>query len=448
MALTTLLFLAVFMFCLLGSILFHPLLGVVGYVLTYVVAPAGQWWGADLAVMGMRYSFFMAAAIALGILVQYRRLSFPGKLYTQEILFLLLIGWIFLSTYIGLPGYQGDNYAIKLFKVFVFTWMLIRTIESQKGYEIFLWTLILTTAYVGFDALGVSTAQFGRLDRGVGGSDFAEGNFLAAHFAMVLPFIGVFFLRGSKKQKFFLIVAAVLMVNGIVLCRSRGVFLALVMGVVSAIYLTPKIWRSKIFALVMIGLIGSFFLMDEGFIERMARINPSLSEIEEQDDSAAGRIMAWQAAVEMFGDYPLGIGQGNFFYYVGDYQPAIPGKDTHNTYLRALAELGFPGLLMILAMIWNAFKILRTQRRRIETLSLPHDIQLHVYGQSVALVIFLTAGLFITETYIEEFYWLLMFPVLLERVVDRQIIVQGAADAKVLERTQDISGISAGEIKS
>jgi O-antigen ligase len=103
---------------------------------------------------------------------------------------------------------------------------------------------------------------------------------------------------------------------------------------------------------------------------------------------------------------------------VGHYQPDIPGKDTHNTYLRALAELGIPGLGLILAMIWNAFSMLRRQKKRIAVNNLPHDLHLHVYALSVALIIFLVAGMFITETYIEEFYWLLMFPVLLERVID------------------------------
>jgi len=420
MALTTLLFLLIFLLCLLGSIFYHPMLGVIGYVMTYVIAPSSQWWGVKLAEMGLRYSLFMALALMLGMAFQSKKIAFPGKLYGQEVLFLALIGWIFLSSYIGLPGYEGENFAIKLFKVFIFLWMLIRIVDSRKHYEMFVWALVLTTTFVGFDALGTSTADYGRLDRGVGGSDFAEGNFLGTHFAMVLPFLGIFFIKGTNKQKFFLGIAAVLIVNGIVLCRSRGVFLALVLGTVMAIYHAPKVWRSKIVTLVTLGLIGGFFLVDDGFIERMGRINPNIVNVEEQDDSAAGRILAWQAALSMAIDHPLGIGQGNFHYYVGDYEPRIPGKDTHNTYLRALAELGFPGLFLISAMIWNAFKMLRWQKKRIEKSQISPDLLLHAYAQSIALVIFLSAGIFITETYIEEFYWLLMFPVLLERVVDAE----------------------------
>lgn len=433
------------MLCLLGSIFYHPMLGVIGYVMTYVIAPASQWWGADLARMGLRYSLFMGFALVLGMALQSKKINFPGKLYGQEILFAVLIGWIFLSSYIGLPSYGGEDFAVKLFKVFVFLWMLIRIVDRRKHYEMFVWSLVLTTTFVGFDALGASTATFGRLDRGVGGSDFAEGNFLGAHFAMVLPFLAVFLMKGSNKQKFFLCIAAVLIVNGIVLCRSRGVFLALVLGVAVAIYFAPKLWRSKIVMLVIVGLLGGLFLVDEGFIERMGRINLDITDVEAQDDSATGRILAWKAAISMASDHPLGIGQGNFHRYVGDYQPDIPGKDTHNTYLRALAELGVPGLLLIGAMVWNAFRILREQKKRIVVNDLPHDLSLFVYAQSVALVIFLAAGMFITETYIEEFYWLLMFPVLLERVVDGQMRERGLVDDGVVAGQREIAGLFEGE---
>lgn len=431
MALTSLVFFVAFITLLFGSIFYHPILGLIGYVLTYVVAPASKWWGVGFAHMGIRYSLFMAAAIGLGMLLQSKKLNFSSKLYGQETLFLLLICWIFLSSYIGLPGYSGSNFAFKLMKVSIFLWMLIRVVGDLKGYNLFIWGLIITTTYIGFDALGASTAQFGRINRGVGGSDFAEGNFLAAHFSMVLPFAGVYFMQGEWRQKLVLSVSSILMINGLILCRSRGSFLALAAGTIAALYWAPKGWRSKIVLLVIVGLIGSFMLMDDGFLRRMGRINTDISHVETQDDSASGRILAWRAALSMSSEYPLGIGQGNFTRYVGSYQPSIPGKDTHNTYFRALAELGYPGLLLIVLMILNAFKILRQQKKRIVDHQLPNKLLLHVYALTVALVIFLVAGMFITETYIEEFYWLLMFPVLLQRVVDHQLTLKQQADSSI-----------------
>jgi O-antigen ligase len=421
MAIKTIIFLIFYLSTLGGSVFFHPVIGVAGYVMTYVISPANQWWGAPLVYVGVRFNFFMAAALALGMMVQAKKIHFPGKIYLQESFFLIFIVWIFLSSYTGLRNFGGENFAIKLFKVFIFLWMLIRIVDDQKKYELFLWALILSTFFIGYDTLGASTAQFGRLDRGVGGSDFKEGNFLAAHFAMVLPFIGVFFIKGSKKLRIFLLIGGVLLVNGFILCRSRGAFLALAMGACTAVFLAPKEWRMKIITLVCVGIIGGFFLMDKGFIERMGRINVDVADIESQDSSASGRILAWQAALAMAGDYPLGVGQGNFSAYVGQYQPDISGKDTHNTYLRCLAELGFPGLFLMGLMIWNTFSMLKNQKKRIEFYELSNNLLFHIYALRVSLVIFLTAGIFITETYVEEFYWLLMLPVLIERSVDREL---------------------------
>lgn len=80
----------------------------------------------------------------------------------------------------------------------------------------------------------------------------------------------------------------------------------------------------------------------------------------------------------------------------------------------------------MMLMIWKALRILKIQKKRIEYYDLPKDLLLHVYALRVALVIFLSAAMFITETYIENFYWLLLMPVLLERSVDKAFI-----DAKI-----------------
>ena len=429
-SLTGLFFLSILVLLFFMSIFKHPFYGIIGYLIIYNISPAGQYWGRPLLHMGVRYNVLMSLAIALGFSLNSKKIEFSAKLHLQEKLFWLLVLVIWLSSFWGLPGLGTEDFHVKLAKVGFFLWMLIRIIDDRKKYEIVLWVLVLLGMYLGYGSLYIDTSSFGRIDIGIGGPDFKEGNFLAAHFAMLFPFVGVLFLLSRKFfGKLITVVSGILVVNALVLCRSRGAFLAVVAGVVYALLLAPVKYRKKIVSLLVVGTVGGFFLVDPGFIDRMGRINADIVNIEEQDDSAGGRIMAWTAAIDMAKDHPLGIGQGNFSRYVGQYQPEIPGKDTHSTYLRALAELGLPGLFLIGAMIWNAFYMLRKLKKRIETHDLHHDIFLHVYAQSVALVIFLTAGLFVTETYIEEFYWILMLPVLLERVIDREMRDQGLDDS-------------------
>jgi len=53
--------------------------------------------GADLARMGLRYSFSWPWP-SRGNVTALEKIVVSGKFYGQEILFLLLIGWTFLST--------------------------------------------------------------------------------------------------------------------------------------------------------------------------------------------------------------------------------------------------------------------------------------------------------------------------------------------------------------
>ena len=81
MALKTILFSLFFLLAIAGSMFYHPIIGVIGYVMTYILSPSPQWWGAPLVDMGMRFSFFMAAAIAVGMVINAGKIRFPGKIY-------------------------------------------------------------------------------------------------------------------------------------------------------------------------------------------------------------------------------------------------------------------------------------------------------------------------------------------------------------------------------
>jgi len=305
-------------------------------------------------------------------------------------------------------------------KIVIIVLMASHMITDLKRYEVMIWTLIIAGFYLGSEALVAPEWMFqgGRLNVGIGGSDFSEGNFLGAHFAMLLPFLGVMFLKGGWKSKVICLVTGILVTNSIILCRSRGVFLATFVGAISAIIFSVPGNRQKIVLGLGIALVGGFLLTDPGFWTRMESIDVDTPQI---DASSQGRILVWGAALSISSEYPLGIGEGNFKTYIGRYNPKMIGRDTHNTLLRCLAELGVQGALVLLLLIANAFRILFRLKKDIKVLPNKTNILWHIYSQKIALITFLVAGLFITHTYIEEFYWLLMFPVFLKRSVENQM---------------------------
>lgn len=72
-------------------------------------------------------------------------------------------------------------------------------------------------------------------------------------------------------------------------------------------------------------------------------------------------------------------------------------------------------------MIFNTFRILGRISRRIGPKTPNADeYRLHVLALRISLIMYLVTTCFLSHTYIEEFYWLLMFPVFLEASLDNE----------------------------
>lgn len=293
------------------------------------------------------------------------------------------------------------------------------TVTTLKKYEIFLLLLILSGLYLGVTTYNAPKSSFsqGRFISGVGGSDFSDGNVLSGHFIMVLPLLGAMLITKKWLMKSFCAISAIFMINGIVLVKSRGSFLALVVCMAFALVLANKGVRRKALPYLIIGIIGGTVLMDPGYMIRMRSIE---TRTEDMDASSATRVSYWKIAIQMALDHPLGIGEGNFMHIIGSYAPEMADRDTHNTYLRCLAELGFQGLFVLLLLIANAFRILSQISSKIEHLKHSQSYMWHIYGLRLALIGYLTVAFFISATYVEDFFWLLMLPMFLERCLENE----------------------------
>jgi O-antigen ligase len=139
----------------------------------------------------------------------------------------------------------------------------------------------------------------------------------------------------------------------------------------------------------------------------------SIVRSEQQDQSAIDRLLAWNAALSMSREHPFGVGVNNFKIRAAEYEYSLSGRDTHNTYLRALAELGIQGITLLLLLmataLWKAYRL--HLGRGIEA----YDYRLMGWAAGIALTIYMSAGMFISLTYIEDFYLLLMLPDALAR---------------------------------
>jgi len=418
--LTTILYLALFVSSVLGSILFNPLIGMSGYLITYHINPLTHWWGAYIPASIDRYSLILAVATFIGMVLHKSKLKFTRMVEAQEILLILFVGLCWLSILLGVESKGIDEHLVKITKIAIMVMMASHLITDLRRYEMIVYIFILTGLFLGIETYNAPSWHFseGRLGGGVGGSDLANGNMLAAHFIMVLSFIGGIFIKGGWKTKLLCSASAVFMLNGIVLIRSRGSFLGLLACAISAVFFTKNVSRKKIIICLLAGIIGGTTLIDIGFRERMESMQ---TDTETMDRSARSRIDVWLSSIKMASDYPLGVGVGNTIKLVGQYDPSNEGLDTHNTYLRCLTDIGFQGLLVLLLLIANAFRILSSISKDVEQLKNKETFFWHIYGVRIGLIGYLLVVFFVSATYTEDFYWFLMFPVFLKRAVENEI---------------------------
>ncbi|MBW2184949.1 MAG: O-antigen ligase family protein [Deltaproteobacteria bacterium] len=433
-----LLFIGIFAFCAIGAV-FVPYLGIYGYVADYCLNPADQWWGRPFSRMGIRFSFILAISTMIGIVLQRKTLKFGEKiLYKQEVFLLIFLAIVWLTFFIGATtvGRYGsvDHPTVKFTKIVIFSLMMTHVITDLKKLNGLLWVLATVSLLLGIKAWDVPYRSFvsGRLE-GIGGADFSEANFFAAFMVAMLPFIAVLFLHSKWYGKIYCFVAGAFTANAVILCRSRGAFLGLAMGAAAAFFYAPQKHRKNIIILIIVGSMGVAYLSDNLFIERVISISTDQSQM---DEASSSRIRLWKAGAKMFIDNPLGIGPGNWYQTIGRYIPEYAGKDSHNTYVKCLAELGALGISVFILLLLQTYFSLRKTYISIQCLQPKQSDEFshYYFAVIVSIVVFLTCSLTITTIYTEVLWILLMLPVCLNRALDNYLIekdLQGKGENKV-----------------
>ena len=456
MAIKTILLLLGFVFSSVGA-LFVPLLGVIGYVLHYQFWPDNHWWGREISDWGLRYAFTIGVCLLIGTLLNKHKLKLGRQaMRTHE--WLLVVFWLaaLLSTLTGIDltfmPYQQTHQALlldKLSKVILFCLLMSHVVTTLKRLDLLIWTLVVGTLYLGYQAWDAPLWKFtqARLE-GIGGPDYRESSYLGAHFAMLLPIIGAQFLRSSWKARALCAIAGGFALNGLILTRTRAAFLGVCVGIAAALLLSLRGRRRRIFLYLLPGLIGAVYLTDAGFRDRMQTIRAQPAP---GDTSASNRLVIWRAAGKMFVEHPMGVGLGNFQVVLSQYASRLMRRDAHNTYIRCATELGLLGMgvlgLILISAAWCLYQAQRWAWRCPYT----WQIRYYVYGLAVSLVVMLTTALFMTQLYIEEFWWMLTLPVCLLRAAEleyvrtRELATDGPDEAEEeVEHTPEGAGLVPG----
>jgi putative inorganic carbon (HCO3(-)) transporter len=248
-----------------------------------------------------------------------------------------------------------------------------------------------------------------------------DPNDLALVLLFPLSFSAAFATHRCGKISRLLGVAGVLTILcAIVFTQSRGGLI----GVLAIFALTVLLTTRSKFLLIFFGLVAAVLLYDAMGIS--GRISGGAGE--GLDESAADRLDAWAAAIQMALARPLtGVGVANFPDSLSAYAATYPGHDmtAHSTWFSVLGETGFPGLFAFAAMVWTALRSsLRALYRakspyfRLENAGETEMVRAFAFALMAGLASFCAAGSFLTQGFTWPIYILVGLTAALGRFIN------------------------------
>ncbi len=284
-----------------------------------------------------------------------------------KLLTILVLFTFITMTYaiVGFRAYQEFRAHLGYFFLFVASYYLV---NNLKKLNIFLFLFILYHDII----LILNVNRFSGLSRHGGfkaGYFFGDGNDMAWGLLIVLPFT-IYFLLNFKSTIIKAVsgLSFVILLSGILGTSSRGAFLALI---ASLGYLGISSKKKVLF--LMSGVVLAFMvviLAPEGYFNRIETIRTY-----DQDSSARGRFVAWRSAIQMAIDYPFGVGGGNFssaygrFYRDRFSDPTLWASQRwispHSIFFSILAEYGILGLILLISLLYGAFKSIGRLKKSI-----------------------------------------------------------------------------------
>lgn len=399
--------------------LVNPIWGVANYMMVYQANPAETWWGAPLAESGMRFSMLAAAFTLVGVVT--------GRKYTPRVtpvLSLWEVGLVLIVACGGitlLVGYGVHTWSLfafeKLWKSLLFVFVLGRLATTRVNLKIVLWILVIGSLYVGWDAFTAPSSAFwmGRLEL-IGGPDFVSSSGTAAHLSAMLPLIGVAFLIARRwRWRLLAAAAGAFALNAIILCRTRSAFIGLLCGLMAAAVMAPRAKRFRIHLLLALGVVAAINLTDEYFWARISTLTDR--QTLEQDPATVNRVELWGHAAALLADWPQGVGPGNFRRAIGQYDPKYYNRSAHNTLIICFTELGVAGGIIFVSLLLGSVYFIVQIARLADRSEDPTETRLLAYGFLISMTTYFVTGLGTERFYCESFWWVLVLPMCLYRVV-------------------------------
>lgn len=382
------------------------------YMLTFFAAPQLWWWGDQLP--DLRYSLTSGFALVVA--------AFLGQTQPEEgrrhfgLVHWAVVGIVLNAVLVHLFLAAGPRFSraelIELSKFCLLFFLMSSVIKTKADLRLAFIAMALGAGYIGYEVTINERGTFsgGRLE-GVGAPGADTANSLASLLMTTLPFTGSLISQSGRSLKALVAITAPLALNVIILCNSRGAFLALIGAGVSFALLSRGETRRNALKALALGALAMYLLM--GDPEIVQRFATTFASSEDRDASASSRIEFWKAGWELLKDHPLGSGGGAFKYVLGErylqtYTTQTDSRSLHNGYLTIATSWGIQGLVLHLVFVLGAMVAAYRTSEACRRAGLAHDalVGTCVIVGGIALLIGSVFGSFLPN---EWCYWLVAY---------------------------------------
>jgi O-antigen ligase len=347
---------------------------------------------------------FAALAIHFGVWRSVKPFWHP-ILTVFSLLFLhVTVGLAFAGDRAEALAYWMGTYWKIAVMLFAICW-LARTPSDFKATLLFviLSGLLISAITISNGLQGIGLVEGSRVTIGrEAGSVLGDPNDLSLVLLFPMAFAcSLVVTRGmAPALRAFGILAILMIFIAILFTQSRGGLL----GVLSVWAVAAnRVIRNKLL-LAGLGLFGALVLYEvAGISDRQS----GGAQEEGIDESAMGRLHAWGAAWGMAVDNPVfGVGLRNFllnYYFYSDFWDG-KNKEVHSTWLGVLAETGFTGLGLFMAMMISSFVLALRTSWRLERADAPAAARALCFALVGGLTGFMVSGTFLTQGFTWPLY--------------------------------------------
>ena len=262
--------------------------------------------------------------------------------------------------------------AVKLLVLILFFVLFCSFVNTDQRRQTVVNVVIVMASVIAL--IGIGQSYLGKViwpRANAGYGPFVNRNHFAGFCVMAVGLVGArVLLRTVQRERMALhICYLIIMCSGIVLCASRGGFLALV-GVIFFLAMISvggrkdvesgkerslKIRFAATTVLLVVMAVGAMFITSsDDLMQRFANIQAE-TEVGETPDMKFSRSELWQNTSKMIKDHPIiGVGLGAYQFVYPRYDQSsgiLRAEQAHNDYLHIIAETGVVGLILTISFI-------------------------------------------------------------------------------------------------